>query len=237
MASLWMPGAEKRPGPVAKIGYPAFGNKGPKRGDVKHSAEGTAAGLLVVLNGARRASWHFSVLKDGTIWQHYPINAHCWHAGDVDDDGGVKANVELVGIEHEGVAGQRLTAAQVEATLKITRYCANYFDRLGSYARYPIMPADGWTLVEHNEVSDTYTACPSDRIPWTEIISELEDDMTTYKLFHTWGPAKLWLLQYVAGVPIYRRWIVTQTGAQMLIAEFGEPENTSLEQLATIPEL
>ena len=68
MASLWMPGALKKPGPPEKVGYPAFGNKGPKRGDVKHSAEGSAAGLLTVLHGGP-TSWHFSVLKTGTIWQ------------------------------------------------------------------------------------------------------------------------------------------------------------------------
>ena len=174
MAELWAPFAIKKPGPADKVGYEAlgFGVKGPKKGDVKHSAEGSAAGLLTVLHGARRASWHFSVLY-GAVWQHYPINAHCWHAGDTDDDGGVRANIELVGIEHEGMAGFELTDYQVEMTVEITKFCAEFFDRTASYERYPVMPADGWTLVEHNEVSNVPTACPSGRIPWEYVMEGL----------------------------------------------------------------
>lgn len=174
MTSLWAPFAVKRPGPPEKVGYDSlgFGNKGPKRGDVKHSAEGSAAGLQAVLHGARRASWHFSVLY-GSVLQHYPINAHCWHAGDTDDDGGVRANIELVGIEHEGVAGQPLTDYQVEMTTEITKFCAKVFERDAEFARYPVMPAGGWTLTEHHEVSNTFTACPSGRIPWAAIMEEL----------------------------------------------------------------
>jgi hypothetical protein len=171
-----MPGAVKKLGPSDKVGYPS-GSKGPKRGDAKHSAEGTGAGLLSVLRGPRRASWHFSVLKSGIIWQHYAIDVHCWHAGDTDDDDDVRANIDLIGIEHEGLAGQPLTAEQTAATIEITKFCADYFNRNVAYARFPVQPSDGWTLVEHNEVSNTYTACPSDRIPWDDVLEGLEDDM------------------------------------------------------------
>ncbi len=183
MAELWMPEAIKKPGHPDKVGYDelGFGNKGPKRGTVVHSAEGWRTELLrLVKDINRRASWHFSVLTDGTIWQHYPIDAHCWHAGDTDDDGGVRANIELVGIEHEGVAGEPLTEYQVEMTVEITKFCADFFDRTSAYERYPVMPADGWTLVEHNEVSNVATACPSGRIPWEyvmEILNTQEDDV------------------------------------------------------------
>ncbi len=186
MADLWMPGAIKKPGPPDKVGYEAlgFGVKGPKKGDVKHSAEGSADGLLTVLHGPRRASWHFSVLY-GAVWQHYPVNAHCWHAGDTDDDGGVRANIELVGIEHEGMAGFSLTDYQVEMTVEITKFCAEFFDRTEAYARYPIMPVDGWTLAEHNQISDSFTACPSNRVDWEALMAllvtqEVEDMATAF---------------------------------------------------------
>ena len=179
MASLWMPGAIIVPGHPDKIGYQrlGFGSRGPKRGDVKHSAEGWATYLKFLIE-TRLAikSWHFTVLLDGTIWQHYPIDAHCWHAGDTDDDDDVRANIELVGIEHEGLVGQPLTAEQTQATVEITQFCAEYFERSAAYARFPVQPSDGWTLVEHTEVSNAFTACPSDRIPWDDILELLEED-------------------------------------------------------------
>ena len=47
----------------------------------------------------------------------------------------------------------------------------------------------------------------------------------------------MWLIQHVADVPIYRRWIVTQAGAKMLVDKIGAAENIGLEQLASIPEI
>lgn len=102
------------------------------------------------------------------------------------------------------------------------------------------------TLFEHNEMTrfgSRPTACPSDRIPWSTIITEAkkiieqEDDMKEYRMFQTWAPAKLWLICYTADVPIYRRWITTQAGAQKLIAAHGEPETISGDQLLSIPAL
>ena len=85
---------------------------------------------------------------------------------------------------------------------------------------------------------------PGSEFDWDRFISMIkesgqnrEGDMTTYKLFQTWGPPQLWLIAYVASVPIYRRWIVTQPGAQALSAEVGKPETIGLDQLATIPSL
>lgn len=179
---LRMPGAVWKPGPISKTGYGGV-VRGPKRGDVKHSAEGWRANIMPILEGPRRASWHFTVLTDRTIWQHYEIDVWCWHAGDADDDGAIEANQETVGIEHEGVAGTPLNADQIAATAEITQFCAEQFGRARDFARYPIQPSDGWTLVEHNQVSDHPTACPSNRIPWALVLDRLhpqqeEDDMT-----------------------------------------------------------
>ena len=182
--SLWMP-VVKVPGHPDKVGYDAlgFGNKGPKRGDVKHSAEGWAAYLRFLVQSALAIkSWHFSVLTDGTIWQHYPVNVHCWHAGDTDDDDDVRANIELVGIEHEGLVGTPLTAEQTAATIEITKFCAEFFERDAAYDRFPVQPSDGWMLVEHNEVSNAFTACPSGRIPWDDVLKGLDDMPTDEEL-------------------------------------------------------
>lgn len=167
----WCPFAERRDGRAGKVGYPAFGNAGPKRGEVKHSAEGYWPGIYQVLDGTRRASWHFTVGYD-RIEQHYRLTAHCWHAGDVDDDGGVAANLELVGIEHLGLAGETLTDYQVDATVRLTKWCADQFMR-DRYALYPEQHRV-WTMAEHNQVSNVHTACPSGRIPWLRIMRMLE---------------------------------------------------------------
>ena len=198
-----MPGAVKVPGNPDKVGYQAlgFGIKGPKKGDVKHSAEGWWPYLkFLIQSPLALKSWHFTVRLDGTTWQHYPLNVHCWHAGDTDDDDDIRANIELIGIEHEGMAGTELTAEQVQATVAISRYCAEYFDRSAAYARFPVQPADGWTLVEHNEVSNAYTACPSDRVPWnliTEALEPEEDDMVAriIKIAGDKPPTKTYLWQ------------------------------------------
>ena len=240
MASLWMPGAIIVPGHPDKVGYPS-GNSGPLRGTVVHSAEGWRSELKrLVQDVNRRASWCFSVLTDGTIWQHYPVDSWLWHSGDTDDDGGVKGNMELGSIEEEGLAGTPINEKQVASTVRVIQFQASHFERDKSYARYPVMPSDGWTLAEHNQISNTFTACPSGRIRWDDILELLiveEDDMTTYKLFHTWGPARLWNIQYDSDVPMWRRWIVTQAGAAKLIAAHGEAENIDLAQLASIPEI
>src|SRR3990170_7372000 len=125
---LWMPEAVRLPGPVWKIGYPSLNGRydqhgvrtthGLKRGEVDHSAEGYMGYIRDYMKGRvdqdRRASWHFTI-DYNTIYQHYPIDAHCWHAGDVDDDGGVAANIDLIGKEHVGVAGQPLIEWQLAA--------------------------------------------------------------------------------------------------------------------------
>ncbi len=172
MSEEWAPFAVRREAPAWKVGYPWAGSSGPKRGEVKHSAEGFWHGLYSVLDGPAHSSWHFTV-GYARIEQHYPVDAHCWHGNDVDDDGGLAANIDLVGVEHLGVVGQPLTEYQVEATIKITRWCAEQHG-MSRFARYPTQGPGIWTLAEHKEVGDTPTACPSDRIPWDKILAGLE---------------------------------------------------------------
>lgn len=177
MSELWYPGAIRRDGPAWKVGYSFAGESGPKRGEVKHSAEGYWPGIYSRLDGSDRASWHFTVGYD-RVEQHYPLTAHCWHAGDVDDDGAVAANVDFIGIEHLGVAGQPLTPYQLDATSEISLWAMERagFVRVSRYAgAYPDRPT--WLLAEHREVSDVPTACPSWRIPWAELIQRLEEGL------------------------------------------------------------
>ena len=168
----WPPFALRLPGPPGKIGYGT--EHSPKRGEVKHSAGGYEHAMLSILaNPGNGVSWHYSVMQDGRVFAHYPLTANCWHAGDSDVDGGVSANIDLVGVEHEGGApgneSDPLTDAQIEATVALTRWMMAQYGLRGA-VRYPAQSEGNyWWLVEHNEVSNRPTSCPSGRIPWTEI--------------------------------------------------------------------
>lgn len=122
-------------------------------GIVNHSAEGYfGTGNPSSVMRARGNSWHFTVLKNGKVWQHYPLEGMCWHAGS-------KANYRYIGIEHEGKAGEALTSAQLAATIKLNAAIARV--RGWTSVKY------GVTGFEHNDFMAT--ACPSGRIPWSTI--------------------------------------------------------------------
>ena len=167
---LRYPNAVWLAGPLAKRGYPGRGVSHLKTGIVLHSAEGPAGVLLdLIANGP--LSWHFSVMKDGVVYQHYDYDDVCWHAGNR------KANEELIGCEHEGKAGEPLTPAQLAASVLLTRWLLS---------ELALEPLRGATLHEHNEVVGWITPnagptqCPSGRIPWERYTQE--DDMTLAEL-------------------------------------------------------
>lgn len=159
--SNWYPLATVFAGPAWK----AYGGTNPNKGVVCHSAEGYKAGLRSeLLNPNRRAQWHFSVYKDGAVDQHWPLTAVLAHGADWgNDNDGANANGELIAIEHEGKAGEPLTTAQREASVALVRWIAEQ-------GRWEPSRTTNKTLWEHRELSDTGTACPSDRIPWQHYI-------------------------------------------------------------------
>ena len=153
----WYPLATVHAGPAWK----QYSGRNPNKGIVGHSAEGYRAGLLAEIgNPNRRAAWHFSVMKDGDVFQHYPISAILAHGADWGgDNDGANANGELIAIEHEGVAGEALTPAQRDASVALVRWIAQQ-------GRWEPSRTTNKTLWEHRELSDEGTACPSNRIPW-----------------------------------------------------------------------
>jgi len=150
------PWAIQLPGPPEKVGF-ANVTLRLGTGAVVHSAEGSAAGAWAVLTGPHQVSWHFTALKDGTVWQHYDTGQICWHAGS-------KANPYYIAIECEGLAGEELTPVQADSLSELLRWLHESY---------------GWpaaerhvTLFEHNEFMAT--ACPSGRIPWPYILNALQ---------------------------------------------------------------
>lgn len=152
----WMPTALRDPGPPEKTGYAGVArNAG--AGAVYHSMAGRFEDARARLMGDDRVSWHFSVLSDGRIYQHYPVEAVCWHAGTL------QANAMYVGIEHEGgwppTYNDPLTPAQLQSSVVLTRWLM----RTLGWPEFRV----GEQGMEHNWI--VATACPAGRIPWNRI--------------------------------------------------------------------
>jgi N-acetyl-anhydromuramyl-L-alanine amidase AmpD len=124
---------------------------------------GSVAGAIAVLDDpARRASWHFSVLRDGRVLQHFDSLAVAWHCGS-------RAwNARTIGIEHEGgyhPEDEPLTPPQLASSVALVRW-------LAAQHGFALRRRDG--LWEHREVAPASdpTACPGGRIPWQQYTAE-----------------------------------------------------------------
>ena len=243
----WCPLAIWLRGPAGKTGYEGVPSYLPKRGEVKHSMAGNFSSAMQILNSDTPVSWHFSIVKnDGTIYQHYELSANCWHAGDSDIDGGIRANIDLVGVEHEGGGpgneSEALTDAQIEATVALTRWMMDQYG-LRDAVRYPAQSEGNyWRLAEHNEVSNNPTACPSGRIPWAEIqrllapveptpAPGLPQDVLEELADHR---AKDLLLRELGAGGRYRIVSVHDDGAELTL-ELRNPDRTPLASPIYIP--
>lgn len=190
--AAWYPGATRRPGPAWKTS----GDRSSTRGAVYHSVEGSLASALAVLDGSRESSWHLTNPKVGKMLQHYPIGKLCWHAR-----GG---NDWSPGVENEGRAGEPLTESQVQnlADFSAWQVEEEWLPRLtrGGSAQ---------TLWEHNEVgaqaSPSYvTACPSDRIPWAEIMRRApqEEDKDMAVMIQARDRDQVYVTNWVTKAPV-----------------------------------
>lgn len=152
--------------PTPKFGYPnatvCLGI-----GIVAHSMEGSLTAAFGELDNPNRgASWHFSVAKNGDVYQHIETQHISWASGSVE------ANRRFWSIEHEGKAGEPLTPAQTAATTALMGWLLDSKN---------LSPKRGTTLWEHNEMTQfgsAATACPSGRIPWDKIIGGLDMPLT-----------------------------------------------------------
>lgn len=140
-------------------------------GIVLHSAEGYRTALLQEVQDPNVAlSWHFSIDKQGNVYQHYTIDKSCWHGGNY------FANTNYIGIEHEGIIGEPLTSEQFIASYNLVHWLA---DTLG----IPII--NRVTLHAHKDVWNMSvpntgpTSCPNNRIPFD---SYTEDDVEVTQL-------------------------------------------------------
>lgn len=185
VAETWLSRAIRRPGPSWKQGYAGAPSRSLAQieGEVKHSAEGPFAALMSELDRPdREASWHFSHAQTGNLYQHYPLESICWHAGLAGDrriDTSLIGNATLIGEEHEGGGpgnvGEPLTESQYQSSLYVTtetrRLCPHVV------ASPPTLRRNLW---EHGWLSST--SCPSGRIPWQRLLADLEADTMSISL-------------------------------------------------------
>ncbi len=161
----WLVGVHRHPGPSRK----QSGTRPRTTGMVAHSMEGWKAGGLAVLMGPRSVSWTGSIYQNGTIDQHYSFLTWCWHA-----KGG---NSWTPGWEFEGRTGIPLTKSQLligdelydaARDLMLRKRYAGWEHWREHRRRTPYK-----NLWEHNEVPQSATACPSERmIPlWPLVIA------------------------------------------------------------------
>jgi hypothetical protein len=157
--SRWFDKAVREPGHPAAQGYPGHDPLGPKPGIVYHSAEGSLASMRRIIQRPGEPSWGFSNPKKGRLIQHYPRGSHTWANGSQIN------NVRYDACESEGVAGEPLTASQVDNLVYLGRWYKAEEHWAGFRRRI-----EAW---EHRELHPT--ECPSDRIPWDIIIPRVED--------------------------------------------------------------
>lgn len=167
--------AERLPGPPVK----QWPDVNARQGVVFHSAVGSIQGVINVVflpynpdDDSTKRSVTGVIGYDGRFVQFYPVTASPW------GNGSHEANKRFPSFEHEGGKigneSEPLTEPQIAVDVRILQDLnadAAYWER-------PISPVDRIaTLYEHREMirfGADPTACPSGRIPWTEIKKRLE---------------------------------------------------------------
>lgn len=142
------------------------------KGVVGHSAVGYKTGLMDRINSQDNVGWQYSILYDGTIWQHYEDEEWVWH--------GHGASPFAIGIEHEGgynPENEPLRPAQLAASIGLVR-------RLSERHGFKLERHNG--LWEHNEFAQK--PCPSGRIPWEQYTAAPAPMPAPFAAFHYRGP-------------------------------------------------
>jgi N-acetyl-anhydromuramoyl-L-alanine amidase len=108
---------------------------------------------------ALRVSAHFFIRRDGAVLQFASCNDRAWHAGASQWRGREGCNDWSIGIELEGLEGERFERAQYRALVRIVR---------AARARWPL--AD---VVGHEHVAPGRKADPGARFEWRRVARAL----------------------------------------------------------------
>ena len=183
----WLTWAERAPGPADKV----YSQQNTAQGFIPHDMVGKLAGWYSRLFDdskyfdAERGVWRYtpnaaasiqlSVLLNGKVIQHYPFTASCWGSGHR------IPNTTKIAAEHETVYRDGapdstipFTAQQLTSDVRIIGELSQEY---GWQPRRPTRDRDlDATLYEHTEMvrfGARFTACPSGRVAWNEILRQL----------------------------------------------------------------
>jgi hypothetical protein len=209
----WFDWMRREPGPADKV-YTET-----NRADfyVAHSAVGFYGGWSSRLFSSERdgagqytayaaVSTHGWIPYDGACVQHYPLTASCWASGSR------AANTRGVAFEIEGGApgheSEPLTEAQRDALVRILSEVAAWKGVSNAYWRRPDGSHDlDATLYEHRECTrfgSAPTACPSNRVPWDELLARLRSGVPPAPATDGWRSEPPCQVLYNYSVPVLR---------------------------------
>jgi N-acetyl-anhydromuramoyl-L-alanine amidase len=115
--------------------------------------------------GAQRVSAHFFIRREGAVVQFVSCDQRAWHAGTSQWKGRDNCNDWSIGIELEGLEGERFERAQYRALLRL----------LGALrSRYPLAEAVG-----HEHVAPARKADPGARFEWPRLARAFRGRLAT----------------------------------------------------------
>ncbi len=116
---------------------------------------------------AQRVSSHFFIRRDGDVVQFVSCDQRAWHAGTSLWRGRDNCNDWSIGIELEGLEGERFERAQYRALIRL----------LGALrVRYPLTEVIG-----HEHVAPSRKADPGDRFEWPRLARAFLGRLATAK--------------------------------------------------------
>lgn len=111
-------------------------------------------------------SAHFYVRRDGTLWQFVGCDQRAWHAGASRWRGRANCNDDSVGIELEGLEGERFEAAQYDTLARLCPAIAQ---------RYPIRHVAG-----HEHIAPGRKQDPGPGFDWGRLRAALGWPFTVF---------------------------------------------------------
>ncbi len=114
---------------------------------------------------AQRVSAHFFIRRDGEAVQFVSCDQRAWHAGTSHWRGRDNCNDWSIGIELEGLEGERFEQAQYRALIRLLHALR---------ARYPLTEVIG-----HEHVAPSRKADPGARFEWPRLARALRNRLAT----------------------------------------------------------
>lgn len=117
---------------------------------------------------AQRVSAHFFIRRAGAVVQFVSCDQRAWHAGASQWRGRESCNDWSIGIELEGLEGERFERAQYRALIRVLSALR---------ARYPLTD-----VVGHEHVAPGRKADPGARFEWPRLARALRDRIATVEV-------------------------------------------------------